>query len=303
MFDAPTAHDPALVCTSCLLCIIAFMLGDSRRKLADMSSAWRHAHDERRALARDLTTRLEDSADERQAAVRMATLNERTRIARDIHDNVGHLLTRAIMQTEACKVVAHMRDDTDAARAAHDIDATLQEAMSMMRRSVHDLADDGTDFAAMIENATQCMSALEVQVTNDISSVPAPVARCCCALIREALANTAHHGTASKAEVTLRDFPAFWQIVVQDDGGNGTGDTSDRRDGYERENHERTRGMGLADIEDRVHTLNGTCTYGPYGPGWRVFASIPKATFARTGGTAYIRPVSHVVSKGDVEKR
>ena len=104
MFDAPTAHDPALVCTSCLLCIIAFMLGDSRRKLADMSSAWRHAHDERRALARDLTTRLEDSADERQAAVRMATLNERTRIARDIHDNVGHLLTRAIMQTEACKV-------------------------------------------------------------------------------------------------------------------------------------------------------------------------------------------------------
>ena len=37
-----------------------------------------------------------------------------------------------------------------------------------------------------------------------------------------------------------------------------------------------SRGMGLADIEARVRALGGTCTYGPNGPGWRVFASIPK---------------------------
>lgn len=257
-----------------LLCIIAFVLGTGRRGLVNLAGAWRHVYDERRATARDLADRLSSSAEERSIAVRMATLNERTRIARDIHDNVGHLLTRAIMQTEASKVVAQARGETDAAQALSDINITLQEAMSMMRRSVHDLADDGTDFVTMIEDATQCPSTLKVQVTNGITNAPAPVARCCCALIREALANTVHHSHASHAEVTLRDFPAFWQIVVQDDGGNDSGMPGERR------SYEHKRGMGLADIEDRVHALNGTCAFGPHGSGWRVFASIPKAGFA-----------------------
>ena len=268
------SHAAAPVCALVLLCIIAFMLGTGRRGLVNLAGAWRHAYDERRATARDLAARLSSSAEEQSIAVRMATLNERTRIARDIHDNVGHLLTRAIMQTEASKVVTQARGETDAARALSDINITLQEAMSMMRRSVHDLADDGTDFATMIEDATQCPSTLKVQVTNGIANAPAPVARCCCALIREALANTVHHSHASHAEVTLRDFPAFWQIVVQDNGGNDS-DMPGRQYDYEHK-----RGMGLADIEDRVHTLNGTCAFGPHGSGWRVFASIPKAGFA-----------------------
>ena len=172
-------HAAAPVCALVLLCIIAFVLGTGRRGLVNLAGAWRHAYDERRATARDLADRLSSSAEERSIAVRMATLNERTRIARDIHDNVGHLLTRAIMRTEASKVVAQARGETDAAQALSDIGITLQEAMSMMRRSVHDLADDGTDFATMIEDATQCPSTLKVQVTNGIANAPAPVARCC----------------------------------------------------------------------------------------------------------------------------
>ncbi len=257
-----------------MLCAVAGMLGYARRGLVCRSRALRHAHDEHRAMTRELTARLSYSAEERGVAVRMATLNERTRIARDIHDNVGHLLTRAIMQTEASKVVAQMRGDETAARSLDDIGSTLHEAMSMMRRSVHDLADDGTDFTALIEAAAQSSPSLRVRVTNDVEDAPAPMARCCSALIREALANAVHHGTATHAEVTLRDFPAFWQIVVQDDGGNHA-DTESA--GAPRQDPESGRGMGLADIEDRVHALGGTCTYGPYGNGWRVFASIPKA--------------------------
>ena len=219
-------------------------------------------------MARDMAARLTSSAEERDIATRMATLDERTRIARDIHDNVGHLLTRAIMQTEASKIVSQARGDMEAVRSLEEIGGTLHETMTMMRQSVHDLADEGTDFPSMVEEAARCSSALDVRVTNDVTAVPAPVARCCVALIREALANTVHHGTASHAEVVLRDFPAFWQIAVQDDGGRPR--TTESAD------PEISRGMGLADIEARVRALGGTCTYGPNGPGWRVFASIPK---------------------------
>lgn len=46
-------------------------------------------------------SRIADIDEERAQSIRMATLGERTRIAREIHDNVGHLLTRAIMQAQA----------------------------------------------------------------------------------------------------------------------------------------------------------------------------------------------------------
>ena len=78
---------------------------------------------------------------------------ERTRIAREIHDNVGHLLTRAIMQAQAGKTVAKATNDTVAAQGFATLGATLDDAMTMVRRSVHDLEDDGTDFAAQIDDA------------------------------------------------------------------------------------------------------------------------------------------------------
>ena len=74
--------------------------------------------------------------DSRALSIRMATLGERTRIAREIHDNVGHLLTRAIMQAQAGKTVAKATNDTVAAQGFATLGATLDDAMTMVRRSV-----------------------------------------------------------------------------------------------------------------------------------------------------------------------
>ena len=60
-------------------------------------------------MLRRYRIRLADGSEERAAAIHTATVNERTRIARDIHDNVGHLLTRAIMQAEAGRLVGRGR--------------------------------------------------------------------------------------------------------------------------------------------------------------------------------------------------
>ena len=69
---------------------------------------WR-IEDTERYRIRQLHGRINDMDEERAQATRMAHLSERTRIARDIHDNVGHLLTRAIMQIQAGRVVAQSR--------------------------------------------------------------------------------------------------------------------------------------------------------------------------------------------------
>ncbi|KJY49554.1 sensor histidine kinase [Bifidobacterium kimbladii] len=225
---------------------------------------WR-IEDTERYRIRQLHGRINDLDEERAQATRMAHLSERTRIARDIHDNVGHLLTRAIMQIQAGRVVAQSKGDQSTERILDDVGKTLDEAMTTIRRSVHDLEDEGTDFASQMEDASSeaSMGRLKVDLNNGIETAPAPVCRCLATIVREALTNTVRHSSASSAQVILRDLPAFWQMVVQDDGGS-------------QQSQPDSRGMGLADMEARARALGGTANSGPNRQGWKVFVSLPK---------------------------
>ena len=225
---------------------------------------WR-IEDTERYRIRQLHGRINDLDEERAQATRMAHLSERTRIARDIHDNVGHLLTRAIMQVQAGRVVAQSRGDQSTERILDDVGKTLNEAMTTIRRSVHDLEDEGTDFASQMEDASSeaSMGRLKVDLNNGIETAPAPVCRCLATIVREALTNTVRHSSARSAQVILRDLPAFWQMVVQDDGGS-------------QQSQPDSRGMGLADMEARARALGGTANSGPNRQGWKVFVSLPK---------------------------
>ena len=76
-----------------------------------------------------------------------ATLSERNRIAREIHDNVGHMLTRAILQMGAIKV---LNKDEKLKPSIEEIDRTLNTAMSNIRNSVHDLHDESIDLESSL---------------------------------------------------------------------------------------------------------------------------------------------------------
>lgn len=245
----------------------------------DAQRRYRALADLRRERLRLTHARINDVEASRASDLRRARLSERIRIAREIHDNVGHTLTRAIMMTQADQVVATtLGDDMHAAQFAQ-IGATLDEAMTMIRRSVHDLKDEGTDFQGMMEDAAAVPegAALQVRLDDGIRQAPSALAHCFAAVIREALTNTVRHGTAREATVRLIDLPGLWQLVVQDDGGKP----------------ERTAprgGIGLADIEERARALGGTATCGPYAQGWRVFVSVPKTTAGDARETAASAP-------------
>ncbi|BDR53557.1 two-component sensor histidine kinase [Bombiscardovia nodaiensis] len=320
------------------LCLLAGTLS-ARVSLAE--SRLLRQMDLQRYTIRSLRARISDLDEEQAQAARTARLAERTRIAREIHDNVGHQLTRAIMQAQAAQVVAQTKGDLATAQSFADLGQTLGEAMTTIRRSVHDLEDEGTDFASQIQDAAGIDGAaraglgpaaspafpahaaasglastaapeasaglvsgrLAVELKNDIASAPAPVARCFATIIREALNNTVRHSQARTAWVVLRDLPAFWQLVVQDDGGAqrtasvsaqtamqagmrpGTSKLGAGRPGQSgsmgvgqpgEQDAQLWRGMGLADIEARAKALGGTALCGPNQQGWRVFVSLPK---------------------------
>ncbi len=83
--------------------------------------------------------------------MRLATLAERGRIAREIHDNVGHLLTRSICRWRRCRWCT--ATTSGCAASSPQVGDTLHEAMGCVRASVHDLHDDAFDLETQIREA------------------------------------------------------------------------------------------------------------------------------------------------------
>ena len=108
--------------------VLGFMVGLLCARNVTLTRQNRRLQDSKRDQIRRLRSQLAESEEDRAASVRVATLAERTRIAREIHDNVGHMLTRAIMQSEAAQVVAQVSGQEQAAQGFAQIHDTVGEA-------------------------------------------------------------------------------------------------------------------------------------------------------------------------------
>ena len=208
--------------------------------------------------------------------LRAAALSERTRIAREIHDGVGHLLTRLLLQVKALQVVH--RDAPGVVDDLTTLDDGLDEALDSMRRSVHALSDEGEEMATSLNLlGSRCgITAVSVDCSTDVEP-PAAVARCVVAVVREALTNAARHGSAYSARVTVTDYPAFWQVTVDNDGVVPVEDEP-AVDGRG------SAGLGLRSMTERVEALGGRVRITPR-PRFTVFATIPKDGQGKEGAS------------------
>ncbi|MEO2502753.1 sensor histidine kinase, partial [Collinsella aerofaciens] len=264
--DALTVR--TLLLTS-ILSVAAALLSLRTAQLEREQQRMRRTRDELQERALALEARNRDLADRQDYEVELATLAERARIAREIHDNVGHQLTRASLQAEALRVVH--ADEPRVAADFTDVKRTVDEALQLVRASVHALNDNATDLSVQLERIVEGArsdSGPQIELEVLAEHTPANVANCFAAVLREALSNAMRHAHAKTITVRCMEHPSFYQLIVTDDGTGGvrTGARS------------ATGGMGLASMRERVEALGGTFTAGSRvgASGWRVFATIPK---------------------------
>ena len=176
--------------------------------------------------------------------LRAAALSERTRIAREIHDGVGHVLTRLLLRVKALQVTH--RDEPGVVADLATLDSDLDEALDKA---------GGKSYSQ--------------------TEPPPAVARCVVAVVREALTNAARHGRAASARVAVTDYPAFWQVTVDNDGIVPPEDEP-LLDG------DKNAGLGLRSMTERVEALGGRVRITPR-PRFTVFATIPRDAAGREG--------------------
>lgn len=268
LLGAAASGSAALTAAALLLGALACLAARRTAKVRAERAAlrqWRDAVQEDRLA---LAGRARDLAERQDLEVSCAVLAERSRIAREIHDNVGHLLTRSVLQMEALAVTHE--DDPALAEELAAVGATLHEALGTVRASVHDLHDEAFDPQTTLAKLIGEFPGVAGTLAFEAEGLPRPVALAVVAIVREALANARTHGRATSVSVSLAEFPGFYQLTIEDNGraasvaGEG--------------------GLGLASMEERATALGGTFSFGPLPSprtGSRVFATFPKTQEVR----------------------
>ena len=222
-------------------------------------------------LVRDLRrarAELEAAAAEREE---LAVLRERTRLARAMHDSLGHALVSVNVKLEAAQRLYAV----DVARGAAELEATravVRETMAELRRSLADLRaplPDHSDLPAALRRLADevgARGALAVAVEAPAGAAPAPaVAEALYLIACEALVNVERHAGAAHAAVRLARDGAGWRLEVADDGA-GVRPADLRRPGH----------FGVVGMRERAGALGGDVRVSalPEG-GTRVAATIP----------------------------
>jgi signal transduction histidine kinase len=253
-------------------------VGDEVANLAIPTVVWVFARLARERLDRAVAAEREalaarEAAREEEHARVAAIAAERRRIAREMHDVVGHGVTLMLLHTDAVQARLAARDPETASHL--DVVLTsgrtaledLQRLLRVLRETpAEDAAseDPGTlaGVAPLVEAAGRDVS---LAVEGPARPLPAAVEAAAYRIVQESLTNALKHAPGSSVRVLLRYAERALEVCVEDDGPVGRG--PDVRSG----------GHGLVGVRERVALFDGRVTAGPRGdaPGWRVSAELP----------------------------
>ncbi|MGK2309106.1 sensor histidine kinase [Cutibacterium sp. V947] len=262
----------AVGCMAC--CLAAWFAGSAAR--------------DRRQTMEALRQRAIDLERERDQSIRLATQEERAKIARDMHDIVAHSLAVIVVQADGGSYLAHHEEvgDTEtrlaaSAQALDTIATTARHALDETRRLVGVLRDDDSgpelaptqgldDIPRLVEELTGALS-IDLKVEGD-PECHAPLSQgaqlACYRVVQEALTNVLKHGgPAATAQVIVSHRPDDVTVEVLDDGRGAGVAGIERADGA---------GHGLVGMHERLSAWGGTLEVGSRpGHGFRVHAVIP----------------------------
>ncbi|MFF4548542.1 sensor histidine kinase [Streptomyces sp. NPDC001406] len=235
---------------------------------------------------RDRAARLEIERDQRS---RLATAAERARVAREMHDIVGHNLSVIITLADAGAYATAVAPERGR-EALLLVGDTGRQALGELRRvlSVLREASDGpqdgpelspqpglTDIDALCEGVRAAGLAVVYRTAGDVDALDSGVQLTVYRIVQEALTNTLKHsGAGNRVNLSIVVKDTRLTVTVQD---TGPADATSGRPGPAKE-----EGHGLVGMRERTALYSGTLSAGPTGRGWTVQATL---NLVSPGGT------------------
>jgi len=241
-----------------MVVVAAAALGDSRRQRGE---ALAERDETRQAMSDTLHDR--------------AAMEERARIARDLHDVVAHHVSAIAVEAESARVTTEGLSDEGRAHF-ESIGQTARDALTEMRRLLGVLREDASADAVrdpqpsltqvndLVETARAAGSPVTLTLEGAVVPLPTGVDLCAYRILQEALTNVRRHAPGAAVEVELEYQPEVLRLRVRDHGPGAAPEDPD--------------GHGLLGMRERAIMVGGTLTAGPAeGGGFVVDAVLPIA--------------------------
>jgi signal transduction histidine kinase len=211
----------------------------------------------------------------RHQLAQQVLLAERRRIARDVHDFVGHGLAAVMLQVTSARHV--LGRDTDAVEEAlRSAEEVGRRSMQELRRTVTLLRSDdeaggaapvptASEIPALVDEARAGGLAVELHTRGDLSRIPPSVGLALYRITQEALANAARHAPRARTMLGLELDNRRVTLVAETSGPVVA------RSAFERERPH----YGLIGMQERATALGGKFAAGPTREGWHVRCELP----------------------------
>lgn len=207
----------------------------------------------------NLEQKNKDLMEKQDYEINIATLNERNRIAREIHDNLGHSLSSSLLQIGALMSICK---DEMIKNHLNTLKTTLSDGMDNIRNSIHNMHDEYVDLKGELNNITKDFTFCNISVDYDVKgNLDKKYKICFISIIKESLSNVIKHSNATQVNITIREHPALYQLIIKD---NGTKINITNNDG-----------IGIKNMMHRINSLSGIININNEN-GYCIFISIPK---------------------------
>jgi len=206
---------------------------------------------------------------------RLAADAERERIARDLHDLLGHTLSVIVLKSELAGKLAS-RDPERAAQEIREVERISREALSEVRSAVRGYQGSGLSAELARSKLALHTAGVRLELDAEPLNLPTEVEYAMEMVLREAVTNIVRHARARVVTVRLAQQGRQWVLDVSDDGA-GRGDAAE--------------GTGLTSMRERVRAAGGQFSLNSGGAaGTTLRASFPPRE--GNAGAAQTRPVS-----------
>lgn len=232
-----------------LLTLVCGLLGYIMKITEEKEKNYIYSLDDERRLRYELeNTKARLLASAKETAY-LAEVKERNRIAREIHDNVGHNIAGILIQLQAAAKLFKLDGEKSAGILDKSISG-LSETVSLLRDTVHNIKPAETLGIEYIQNiiGNYSFCPVDFKYNGNFNTLSPRQMEMLCSNIKEALTNAAKHSRATEVEISIEVNEKFTRLYIRD---NGVGCARMKE------------GLGLSGMRERVENIGGTFSVSP----------------------------------------